>query len=324
MQRKFWIASFLIVSTTLFSSSGDVKKQPKKSSLKVEPAMKSKSAYDYYHLILTCYQEQNWKGVLQYAKALLANYEDSPFNAEACYYKGVAFFHLADYDMANVSLGQYLKCETTPKYFEEALEYKYKIGEKFYEGARKHILGLEKLPKVVPAKDEALEIFEQIITTLPRHDLTARSLYKKGAVLTDFEDYKPSVEAFQVLIRRFPKHFLAPQAFLGIQKVYLKQAQLEFPDPDVLELAYINIQRFKESFPTDQRIEEAKKMLSLMQDCFAKELFETASFYERTKKYEAALLYHGSVIAQYPESSYATRSQKQMQILSKKTVLSTK
>lgn len=278
----------------------------------------TKTAYDYYNEMLTAHQNKDWKGLILSSKMLLSSYDDSPFNAEAHYYKGVAYYHLADYDLANKSFTEYLRNETTPKFFEDAIEYKFQVAEKFYEGARKHFLGLEKLPKVIPARDEALEIYEEIITTLPRHDLTAKSLYKKGCLLYDFDDYKPSVEAFQILIRRFPKHYLAPEGFLGIQKVYLKQAQMEFPDPDILELAEINLYKFKESFPGESRIEQAKNMLVQMEDCFAEQLFETGSFYERTRKPEAAAIYYTNLIAQYPHSTYAPKAQKQLDKIHRK------
>lgn len=282
-------------------------------------ALKTKTAYDYYNEVLVAYQNQQWKALIGSAKALLAHYDESPFHAEACYYKGVAYYHLADYDLANRSFTDYLRNETTPKFFEDAIEYKFQIAEKFYEGARRHLLGFEKLPKLLPARDDALGIYEEIITTLPRHDLTARSLYKKGCLLYDFDDYKPSVEAFQILIRRFPRHYLAPEGFIGIQRVYLKQAQMEFPDPDVLELAAINVQKFKESFPGEPRIEDAKNMLVQMEDCFAGELFETGNFYERTHKPEAAAIYYTTLIAQYPNSTYAQKAHKHLEKIHRKT-----
>ena len=123
-----------------------------------------------------------------------------------------------------------------------------------------------------------------------------------------------------MLIRRFPKHYYAPEGFIGIQKVYLKQAQLEFPDPDVLELAEINLQRFKESFPGESRIEEAKKMLVEMEDCFAADLFETGSFYERTKKEEAAAIYYTSIVTQYPNSTFAHKAKKHLDKINRKKI----
>jgi|GEM_PF-674207 len=281
-------------------------------------APRNKTAYDYYHDLLSAYQAENWKNLILTAKALHASYEESPFNAEAHYYKGVAYYHLGDYDFANESFSEYLRNETTPKFFEDAIEYKFQIAEKFYEGARRHFLGFQKLPRIIPARDEALEIYEEIITTLPRHDLTARSLYKKGCLLYEFNDYKPSVEAFQVLIRRFPRHYLSPEAFLGIQKVYLKQAQQEFPDPDILELATINLQKFTESFPGESRLEDATKMLTQMEDSFAQELFETGFFYEKTHKLDAAAIYYANLITKYPYSTYAQKAQRHLEKIAKR------
>jgi outer membrane protein assembly factor BamD (BamD/ComL family) len=307
----YFISAFLLLGGECFSKEA-VKKETKK-----EVTLK-KSAYDYYSDMLSAYQEKQWKEVVFTSRSLVTAYPDSPFTAEAFYYQGIAFFHLQDFDMSNICFSKYLRNETTPKYFEEAIGYKFLIADKFYEGAKKHILGLEKLPKIMPAKQEALEIYEEIITTLPRHDLTAQSLYKKGVILCDFQDFKLSVEAFQVLIRRFPKHSLAPEAFLGIQKVYLKQSKEEFPDPDILELALINLNKFSENFPSEPRIEQAEQMYVAMQDSFAKELFETAGFYERTKKDEAAFIYYTTLLTQYPQSSYAQKASKQIQKLTKK------
>lgn len=273
---------------------------------------KTRRATDYYQDILSGNAKKNWIQVLRESKRLISGFPDSPFVSEAYYYQGIAFFELGDYDFSNDAFTKYLRNETTPKFFEEAIEYKFKIADKFYEGAKRHFLGMKKLPRILPAKDEALDIYEEIITTLPRHDLTARSLFKKGMLLYEFSDYKLSIESFQTLIRRFPKHHLAPEGYIGIQKVYLKQSKEEFPDPDVLELAEINLDRFKLSFPGEPRIETVSKMLVEMKDHFAKDLYEIGNFYERTKKEDAAAIYYSKILAKYPKSSYSEKAQKHL------------
>lgn len=312
INKKYLLLSCLV----LLTAAPGFSKEKKVSKRKVSATL-DKSAYDYYHEILGHFQNQSWDKLIVIGKDMLARYKESPFNAEVYYYLGVSYFQLQDFDMSNFYLGKYLKNERTPKFFEEAIACKFDIAEKFYEGARKHIFGMEKLPKVLPAKEDALDIYDEIITALPRHDLTAKALYKKGLLLLDFEDFKPSVESFEVLIRRFPKHYLAADAYLGIQSVYLKQSEKEFPDPDILELAHINFNRFNESFPSETRLEQAQKMLGATEDCFAKELFETGSFYERTNKHDAAMLYYANILTNYPHSTYAQKAKKSAERLEK-------
>lgn len=282
------------------------------------PVSKTKRAHDYYQEVITANQNKNWLKVIAESKKLISGFSDSPFVSEGYFYQGVAFFELGDYEFSNTSFTKYLRNESTPKYFEDAIDYKYKIAEKFYEGSKRHLLGVQKLPKILPAKDEALEIYEEIITTLPRHDLTAKALYKKGVILYEFSDYKLSVDSFQTLIRRFPKHHLTPDAFIGIQKVYLKQSKQEFPDPDILELSEINLERFKVHFPGEPRVEKVAGMLLEMKDYFAKDLFEVGDFYERTKKDDAACIYYSKVVSKYPESSYTQRAKKRLAKLESK------
>jgi outer membrane protein assembly factor BamD (BamD/ComL family) len=301
---------YLLLCLTLLLNLSPCEAREKKIFKKKEVSLKEKSAYDYYHEILGHFQSKSWEKTIVVSKDMLARYKESPFNSEIFYYLGVSYFYIQDFDMSNFYLGKYLKNETTPKFFEEAIECKFNIAEKFYEGAKKHIFGVEKLPKVLPAKEDALDIYDEIIAALPRHDLTAKALYKKGVLLLDFEDFKPSVESFEILIRRFPKHYLASDAYLGIQSVYLKQSEKEFPDPDVLELAHININKFSDSFPGEPRLDLAHKMLADTEDCFAKELFETGSFYERTGKVDAAILYYANILSNYPHSSYANKAKK--------------
>lgn len=302
------IKFLFLLPLLFFSISGDCANKVKK----VEQNSKVKSASDYYNDVLKAYQDKKWEELVVISKEMMSRYGESPFHSEVSYYKGIAYFNLQDFDLSNTCFSNYLKHETTPKYFEESIEYKYQIAESFCQGARRHLFGMERLPRVLPAKEQALDIFDEIITALPRHDLTAKSLFKKGSLLCDFNDFKPSTESFQILIRRFPKHYLAPEAYLGIQEVYLKQSQQEFPDPDVLELAEINLFKFKESFPGDSKIENAEKMYIDMQDSFAKELFETGFFYERTQKIDAAILYYANVISQYPRSSFAEKAKRNM------------
>jgi outer membrane protein assembly factor BamD (BamD/ComL family) len=275
------------------------------------------SVQEHYSLAMNAYQKKNWEELVRQAIIVTKNFPASPFAHEALFYLGVGYFHLKDYELANEQFSAYLKKQTTPKFFEEAIEYKFSIAEKFQKGAKKHVMGWENMPKWLPAREEAIAIYDEVITALPHHDLAAQALYGKARLYLKDEDFKASIEAYQTLIRKFPKHSLAPQSYIGIAEVYLTQSQSEYPDPDFLDLAEINLRKFRLDFPGEERISVAEEMFLDMQEVYASSLFETGEFFERTKKPHAAVIYYTKIIAKYPSTKTAGKAQKRMQVLNK-------
>ena len=288
----------------LFLSLGCLQANP------LDPLLRSQiNVHVYYSKVIDHYQKEEWKKLAWACQDLLADFPKSPFARETLYYLGVAYFKLEQYDSANVAFSNYLKEDSLPKFFEETFHYKFEIAKKFDGGSRIPLFGWSKMPKWLPAYEEALEIYDEVITTLPRDVLTAEALYRKGALLLKMQDYKKSVETFQILCRRFPKHPLTPHAYVGIGEVYLTEAQKEFPDPDKLELAEMNFQKFKTHFSNEPQIETVHTNLLKMKEILAEDLVKVAEFYERTKKKEAAKLYYNAVIKKYPETMAAKKSE---------------
>jgi outer membrane protein assembly factor BamD (BamD/ComL family) len=273
------------------------------------------SVQEHYSAAINAYQKKKWNELVKQAIIVTKNFESSPFAQEALFYLAVGYFHQEEYDLANEKFSAYLKKQTTPKHFEEAIEYKFAIAEKFQKGAKKHILGWKTMPKWIPAREEALEIFDEVIMALPHHELGAKALFGKARLLFKDEDYKASIETYQALIRRFPKHELSVQSYLGIGEVYLAQCQNQYPDPDFLDLAEINLRKFRQDFPQNEQITQAEKTFMNMQGIYAANLYETAQFFERTKKPHAAIIYYTKVSVNYPHTEYAVLSQKRLKSL---------
>lgn len=275
------------------------------------------SVQEHYSAAMGALQKKKWDELVRHATIVTKNFESTPFAFEAYYYLGVGYFNQKEFEAANQAFSTYLKKQTTPKHFEEAIEYKFSIAEKFQKGAKKHVMGWRSLPKWIPAREEALAIYDEVITALPHHDLGAKALYGKGKLLLKDEDFKPSVETFQTLIRRFPKNALAASSYLAIGEVYLERCQTEYPDPDFLELAAINLRKFKQDFPGDGQIAAAETMFKKMQEIYATNLFETAQFFERTKKSQASVLYYTKVVSNYPDTECAILARKRLEVLQK-------
>lgn len=270
------------------------------------------SVQEYYAAVLEAYEQKQWEEVIHYCIILQDNFAATPFAEETTFYLGMAYFHTAELDRANHYLTRYLKKQTAPKFFEEAIQYKFHIAELYHQGAKKHLFGWSRLPKWMPAREDALAIYEEVIAALPHHDLAAQALFSKARLKLKEEDYTESIETFQTLVRRFPKHPLAIESFIGIAQVYLTQSTDRYPDQDYLDLAEINIKKFKAGFPGEERITEAEKMLIDMKEVYASSLYEIGRFYERTKKPHAAAIYYNRILTKYPETATAQKASQRL------------
>ena len=247
----------------------------------------------------------DWWSVIDYANIISYNFPTTPFAQEISYIMGEAYYKLDQFEYANDCFTAYLNHSAAPKHFEDAIEYKFNIAEKFATGTKKRLFSSAKMPAWVPAREDSIEIFDEVIAALPHSDFAIRSLLSKARVQTYFEDFKPSHETLDLLIRRFPKHELAAEAYLEKEKIFLLQCQAKNLDPDVLDMAEVNLRKFRLAFPREPRLAEGEKIYSDMEEIFAQSLFDTGYFFEKTKKTPASKIYYNKVVAKYPKTDAA-------------------
>jgi outer membrane assembly lipoprotein YfiO len=271
------------------------------------------TAQEYNTYLQQSIQEQNWWAVIDYADIISYNFPTSPFAQDAAFLMGEAYFKLGQLELANECLTAYLNRTTSPRRFEEAIQYKFNIAEQYKSGSKKPLFGSHKMPKIVPAKEDAMKIYDEVITTLPHSEFAAKSLMGKAKIQSEFEDFKPSLETLDLLIRRFPKHDLAAAAYLEKIQVYLMQCQGQNLDPDLLDLADVNLRKFRLAFPREPRIAEAEKSIAEMQEIFAANLLDTGRFFEKTKKFPASIIYYNKVIAKYPNTEAAADARQRLE-----------
>ena len=316
--RLIKFLSFAFVSLAALPAALPAAYTVKGGKLISEKEASTLSVQEHYSAALEAYEQKNWRDLIDQSAIVIKNFPATPFAHEARYYLGVGYFNINEHQLANREFSTYLKKQTTPKYFEEAIKYKFSIAEKFKKGAKKHLMGWRSLPKWVPANEEAIAIYDEVIAALPHHDLGAQALYGKGQLLLREDDFQSSLDAFQTLLRRFPNHPLAPEAYCSIVEVYLSQCQSEYPDPDYLDLAQINVRKFGQDFPLDERLDEAKAKLLEMKEVYATSLYDTGLFFERTKKPQASIIYYSKAVAKYTGTKAAARSKQRLDLVQEK------
>lgn len=273
------------------------------------------SVQEYNSCLQEALAKEDWWAVIDYADIISYNFPMSPFAEEVPFIIGEAYFKMGELELANNYFTAYLNNSVSPRRFEDAIEFKFSIAEQFRNGVKKPLFGSHKMPKILPAKEEALAIYDEVITTLPHSELSAQSLLGKAKIQVEFEDYKPAIETLDLLIRRFPKHDFAAEAYLEKGKVYLLQCEGNNPDPDLLDLARVTFRRFKLAFPREERLGEAQKIIEEMENRFADSLLEIGKFFEKTKKIPASLIYYKKIISKYPDTKAAQHALEKLEYL---------
>lgn len=270
------------------------------------------SAQEFNSHMQQAISDQNWWRVIDCAEIIAYHFPDSPFAQDTAFLIGESYFNLNHPLNANEYFSVYLNSSSSPKHFEQAITYKFYIAERFKNGERKPLFDSHKAPKWLSAKEDAIDIYDEVIATLPHSELAAKSLLGKAILQAELEDYKLSLETLDLLIRRFPKHELAPEAYLEKMNVFLMQCQGQSLDPDLLDLAEVTLRKFQITFPREPRVVEAGSKLLKMREAFANNLLETGRFFEKTKKLPAAKIYFHKIVSKYPDTPAALIAQEKL------------
>lgn len=276
--------------------------------------MPQPSVQEYNSALQQAMAAGDWWKVIDFAEAISYNFATTPFAQDTSYIMGEAYYKLNQYEYANECFTAYLNHVTSPKHFEEAIEYKFNIAELFANGTKKRLFGSPKMPAWLPAQEDAIPIYDDVIAALPHSEFAVKSLLSKARIQAMLEDFKPSIETLDLLIRRFPKHQLTAEAYLEKNRVFLLQCKAQNLDPDLLDLTEVNLRKFRLAFPRDARVSDADKILGEMKEIFAQNLFDTGYFFEKTKKIPASLLYYNKVIAKYPGTEAAHLAREKLEI----------
>lgn len=263
------------------------------------------SASDYYQKFVHAIESQNYKWAEYYGTTLLSAYPKSQFSTEVCFAMGKMYFAQQKLDLANSFFSECIKKEEISKNFNEIFKYKLQIAQEYERGVKRPLFQSKLAPNWSSGKDESLQICEEIITSLPKDNLAAEALFCKSQTQLSNKKYQDSIHTLEKLIDRFPNHSLALEGYIQIGKIYLLQTSKQFPDPDHLELAKINLDKMQTSFPDHPKVQELKELFNQMESLFAERLFIVAKHYDLMKKPESAAIYYTFIIQEYPNTEQA-------------------
>ncbi len=288
-------------------------------ALKAKPFASEEDADAYltmhYNLGCDYYNRESWRHAATEFEKVIYFFPCTDEAAKASYYLAVAYYEMKEYDFANEEFSNYLKASQHPAFFEDAVYFKFCIAEHFKAGKKRRPFKMSYLPKWISAHDSALTIYDEVVAALPNHDLTIEALLSKAKLLQEMEEYRDSVETYQLIIRRFPRNEVVPACYLNIAETYYLQSRYEFQNPDILALAELNVRKFKENFPRDERVELAEQRVQDIKELYAKGLCDLGLFYVRMKQPDAAAIYFQSSIEEFPDTQVAAYCRSRLETL---------
>lgn len=265
----------------------------------------SQTMQEHYGTGVEALKNRNWKEVIKQFRIVAANWPETTFGQDSSFYLALGYFNVNQAALAERQVAKYLALPGSLKYFEEAYTLKLAIADKYSRGTKKHLFGIDKLPTCISAKKDALRIYDEVITALPNHPIAAKAYLAKGDMLRRRKEYRESIDAYQQVIKKFPKDESAPIAFISIAKTYDIQSKREHQNPDILALAEVNAKRFEDLFPRDERLAVVQSKLRSMEEVYAQSLYETGRFYERIKQPQASVIYYSCALRRYPDTQIA-------------------
>ena len=271
----------------------------------------------HFESALNAFKNENWSDANQQFLTLIKSFKNTSWEHDAGFYSGVCYFQLGNMSEANKYLSAYLSELESASHYEEAFAYKFAIAEQYLGGGKQHLFNIKALPKLSSGFETALEIYDEIIFSLPASDLAARSYFSKAMVLQLSKDYVEAIDTYQQLITKFPTHEKSAQAFGEISKVYLSKLKRSTLDPDLLELARMNLRKASSHFPRAPVVRDVNRNVLKMEEEYALNLYETGRLYERKNEPKASVVYYYNVIQSFPETKAAQISKKRLVNLKK-------
>ncbi len=187
----------------------------------------------------------------------------------------------------------------------------YQIGERFFEGEKRKVLGVA-LPTL---ENPAIEIFRKVVENSPYGDCAPQAQYKIGLFLKEYGRFNEAKEEFQKVVANYPDSEWAEAAKFQIALCTSKASLKPEYDQEATQEAKEKFEDFVKAHPDVELSKEAQDKARELKDREAESNFKTGQFYEKQRAYQSARIYYRYVIEDYPQSPWASKAQERLKAL---------
>ncbi|MDP2938582.1 MAG: outer membrane protein assembly factor BamD [Candidatus Omnitrophota bacterium] len=244
---------------------------------------------------------------------LIRHFGRSKEAAEAQFFIGVCLEKLNKPYEAFKAYDKVIKKYPFSERTQEIVEKEYMIADKLFKTQRSKVL------EAVAGRDyNVVEILRAVVNNAPYGKYAPIAQYKIGLFYKSIGMYPESKEEFEKVINEYP---LSEWVKAAKYQIALSDAQSSLKpnyDQSSTKSALKEFEEFVKVYPEAELTTDAKKQMQDLKNIEAESNFNIAKFYEKQKKIEPAKIYYKHIIADYPNSVWASWAMEKLEALEKK------
>jgi len=175
-----------------------------------------------------------------------------------------------------------------------------------------------------PSMDQTAEMFSKIVNNGPYSDVAPHAQLRIGAAREKQKNFVDAVKAYETAADRYhDQPTIAADALFREGISNARQAATAEYDQNTAALAIASFTDFITLFPNDQRAPQAQRAIAALKAEQVRGNFQIARFYEKSKKWNGALVYYNEVLQMDPNSPYAAPARQRIESLKPRIQTST-
>lgn len=252
------------------------------------------------------------KAAVKEADIFLVNYAGTPACEEAMNLAGQACMNEGEYWAAYQRFEDQIAAYPNGAFFDRALDREYKIADAFLKGRKRRAMKILKLS----AQDEGLDILLKISSHSPNSDLGQKSLLRVADYHFGNRDYKDAISTYEDFERQYPRSPRRAYAMLQTAKAYVNSYKGVSWDDTPLVDAKKKYEVFAAAYPRMAKRENVPEILKQIRDIRAHKVYNTAEFYRRVHRPDAAVFYYQKTVDEFPGTDWAQTAKEMLSTLS--------
>jgi outer membrane protein assembly factor BamD len=164
--------------------------------------------------------------------------------------------------------------------------------------------------------DQTAEMFDKVVNNGPYSGVAPHAQLRIGAAREKQKNYPDAVKAYATAADRYYNQpTIASDALFREGVSYARQAAKAEYDQNTAVEAIATFTDFITLYPHDRRVPQAEKAIAWLKAEQVRGNFEIAKFYEKSKKWNGALIYYNEVLQLDPNSRYAASARQRIEVL---------